>query len=152
MAVMNARFEGIQPGRKASVKTMRCGLRISRNTAWLGYSLPSGSHMTVRKTPPTLSSISQIGVVMPCGPHHWARSSGSVQARNTLVRGASIKRLMDSSYSAGLALTSGRFILLFSMPQGLSCLTGRTSTLPTRAAGILPATCKASLRSRASMR
>src|SRR3990170_4639882 len=44
--------------------------------------------MPRRYFPPTLRSTSADGVAYPSGPHHFFNSSGSVQARKTLFRGA----------------------------------------------------------------
>src|SRR5207249_7688434 len=77
--------------------------------------------MPKRKAPPGRTSISQKGVVKPCGPHQRARCSGSVQALKTRRRGASKTRVMTSSRSsvwvAALVLASTCLPLLFQLVQ-----------------------------------
>src|SRR3984893_7135670 len=56
--------------------------------------------MCTRIAPPGRTSSSQTGFVKPLGPHHCASSFGSVQALNTISRGASNTRVILSSRSA----------------------------------------------------
>src|SRR5688500_2731803 len=46
--------------------------------------------------PPGRASIRQNGRVAPCGPHHRAKCSASVHARNTASRGAAKVRVITS--------------------------------------------------------
>src|SRR5579859_3741154 len=70
--------------------------------------------MTSRQTPPGLTSISEMVVLNPLGPHQCARCRGSVQASNTSSRGASNRRVKTSSRSAApaVALLAAIVVLL----------------------------------------
>src|SRR5713101_596406 len=83
--------------RATAVKTSRSGSTITQKTPVIGYSTRSGPRMTMRKEPPGRTSISQIGLVNPFGPHHFAICFGSIHALNTTSRGASRRRVMTSS-------------------------------------------------------
>src|SRR5580704_14700107 len=75
--------------------------------------------MTSRQTPPGRTSISEIVVLKPFGPHHCATCFGSVHTANTSSRGASKTRLKTSSRSAVFAsalvfaFPAAMFLLLF---------------------------------------
>ena len=86
--------QGPPPSSTTSMlKTRRSGRTISRKTPVIGCSAPSGARMTIRSVPPGRTSISQTGLVKPCGPHHCAMQVGSAQASNTNSRGASNTRV-----------------------------------------------------------
>src|SRR5215469_15053680 len=74
--------------------------------------------MTCRHNPPGTTSISEIVVEKPFGPHHCATCSGFVHASNTSSRGASTRRVRTISRSAVLgsvlvlALLAGMLFLL----------------------------------------
>src|SRR5712692_4858763 len=53
----------------------------------------------MRMAPPGRGSNSHTGLVNPCGPHHSATHFGSVQALNTIFRGASNTRVSTNSCS-----------------------------------------------------
>src|SRR5688500_2560145 len=59
--------------------------------------------MQVRHFPPTRRSISHTGHCMPSGPHHCAKSLGSVKAAKTRAGGALNSRSMPSTGSRSLA-------------------------------------------------
>src|SRR5690348_13758341 len=85
-------------------------------------SLPSGERMHLRHFPPGRTSISSATTAKPSGPHHCIACVGSVQAPNTMSRGASTRRVMTSSRSAaatalGLALLAAIFLLLLQLAQ-----------------------------------
>src|SRR5712691_9834410 len=92
------------------VKTRREGGTISRKTPFIGYSPPSGARMTILNAPPGLRSTSQSGLVKVFGPHHFASSFGSVHALNTTLRGALKMRVMVSSRSANVFMSSALVI------------------------------------------
>src|SRR5258708_2579770 len=83
------------------VHTIRSGLTISRQMPCHQTSGPSGDRMRKRYLPPARTSISQVGIVKPRGPHHRIKCCGSVQASKTRLRGASKIRLSVSTRSAG---------------------------------------------------
>src|SRR5712675_2248532 len=66
--------------------------------------------MTILSAPPGLSSTSQTGLVKPFGPHHSASCFGSVHALNTVSRGALKTRVMISSRSANVFVSSALVI------------------------------------------
>src|SRR5579859_365098 len=90
--------------------TMRSGFTTSLKTLWLGYSVPSGPRMVCRQWPPGRTSISWMVVVKPLGPHHCATCLGSVNASQTISRGASYTR--DVTISRSDATVAGLFLSL----------------------------------------
>src|SRR3990172_288749 len=68
--------------------------------------MPSGDFMLHKWRPPTFRSISQLGVVKPFGPYHFAKCCGFVQAFHSNSRGASKLRLTT------ICLSSERSIFL----------------------------------------
>src|SRR6201998_996165 len=79
--------------------------------------------MTCRQTPPGRTSISEMVVEKPFGPHHGGAWSAFVHASNTSSRGASTRRASTIARSAVLgstlvlALLAGMFFFL-----ALKCL------------------------------
>src|SRR5262245_60981199 len=67
--------------------------------------------MEMRQVPPALGSVSQEMTVDPWGPHQRIKCSESVNASKTSSRGASKRRVMTSTRSAG----SGTTLLLAAM-------------------------------------
>src|SRR5476651_728248 len=53
--------------------------------------------MSIFIAPPGRASTSTMGLVNPCGPHHFSKCFGSVKAAKTSARGASITRRKTSS-------------------------------------------------------
>src|SRR5215204_1422773 len=75
-----------------NVYTRRAGGSIAWNSPERWNSSPSGGCIPNRYSPPTRRSRSISGVVNPRGPHHRARSSGSIHALKTTSRGAGSSR------------------------------------------------------------
>src|SRR4051794_13153778 len=70
--------------------------------------------MSMRRAPPGRTSISQTGLVKPCGPHHRATCRGSVHTWNTSARGAARTRVRTSSRGV-----SPSFLLVIRLLPGL---------------------------------
>ncbi|MNT77833.1 hypothetical protein D3C72_2169920 [compost metagenome] len=71
--------------------------------------------MKVWNAPPGRMSKARTSVVQGLGHHHSLSSCGSVQARQTLARGALSSREMTRSWLSGLAVFSfgiGQFLLV----------------------------------------
>src|SRR6185295_658707 len=64
---------------------------------------PSGPRMKVWNAPPGRSSNARTSVVHGFGHHHSFSSCGSVQARQSLARGARTRREMTRSFESSLA-------------------------------------------------
>src|SRR5229473_6363812 len=62
--------------------------------------------MTIRRAPPGRTSISQTGLLKPCGPHHCATCLGSVHIWKTSSRGASKMRVRVTSRSIMAVVSS----------------------------------------------
>ena len=71
---------------------------IDRYVHELTSSQPWSDRMATSVVPPSRKSIRHIGEVNPCGPHHVMTSSGSLHARQTRSRGASIVRVTTMSW------------------------------------------------------
>src|SRR6266571_4540630 len=78
----------------SNVETSRSGGTISRYTPLNANSVPSGTRLMYRQTPPGRTSILSTVVEYLRGPHHTGMSFGSVYARKRRSRGTSKTRDM----------------------------------------------------------
>src|SRR5687767_4375015 len=70
-------------------------------------------------------------MVKPRGPHHWATCLGSVQASQTVLGGASKKRVSLISLDlAAVCVVIFSFLLTFLMSLSLNTLRAGQSSLP----------------------
>src|SRR5690242_12744141 len=98
--------------------------------------------MHLRHFPPGRTSISSATTARPSGPHHCIACLGSVQAANTISRGASRRRVMTSSRSAvsgALGLASLAAILLLPLQLAQVIVQAVEALLPEAAIMLDPA-------------
>src|SRR6185295_3291285 len=109
-----------QPPVSSELKTMRdCGT-ISRKLPGLSLVPPSGPLMKVWKSPPARRSKARSSVVHGFGHHHCFSSSGSVQARHSVARGARTRSEMTRSRVSAPAFRSvmGQALLVKLLGKG----------------------------------
>src|SRR5258708_24750770 len=99
--------------------------------------------MHLRQWPPGRTSISSATTVKPSGPHHCIACFDSIQARNTISRGASRSRVITSSCAGstsalGFAFLAAILLLLILQPAQIIIETIET-LLPEAAVMLDPA-------------